>query len=166
MVINIYDKIHSIALADPLETSFMWWSWSSESSSPHPSSSCFHKKNLIIFNSLPFFKPLLDFIQCTMLTRMKRPITSLDFCYSGESETVSVQVFHQNLLQDFRKRVKNSKFPKFQECVSICAMVAAYDSGTTRANEMLTVLDAILPLFLKQIVQDKKTEVTVLICFF
>ena len=38
-------------------------------------------------------------------------------------------------------------------------MVAAYDSGTTRANEMLTVLDAILPLFLKQIVQDKKTEV-------
>ena len=120
-------------------------------------------KNLIIFNSLPFFKPLLDFIQCTMLTRMKRPITSLDFCYSGESETVSVQVFHQNLLQDFRKRVKNSKF---QECVSICAMVAAYDSGTTRANEMLTVLDAILPLFLKQIVQDKKTEVTVLLCLF
>ena len=45
-------------------------------------------------------------------------------------------------------------------------MVVAYDSGTTRANEMLTVLDAILPLFLKQIVQDKKTEVTVLICFF
>ena len=44
-------------------------------------------------------------------------------------------------------------------------MVAAYDSGTTRANEMLTVLDAILPLFLKQIVQDKKTEVTVLLCF-
>ena len=43
-------------------------------------------------------------------------------------------------------------------------MVAAYDSGTTRANEMLTVLDAILPLFLKQIVQDKKTEVTVLLC--
>ena len=40
-------------------------------------------------------------------------------------------------------------------------MVAAYDSGTTRANEMLTVLDAILPLFLKQIVQDKKTEVHV-----
>ena len=39
-------------------------------------------------------------------------------------------------------------------------MVAAYDSGTTRANEMLTVLDAILPLFLKQIVQDKKTEVS------
>ena len=27
------------------------------------------------------------------MTRMKRPITSLDFCYSGESETVSVQVF-------------------------------------------------------------------------
>ena len=44
-------------------------------------------------------------------------------------------------------------------------MVAAYDSGTTRANEMLTVLDAILPLFLKQIVQDKKTEVTVLLGF-
>ena len=38
-------------------------------------------------------------------------------------------------------------------------MVAAYDSGTPRANEMLTVLDAIFPLFLKTIVMDKKSEV-------
>ena len=84
---------------------------------------------------------------------MKRPITSLDFCYSGETETVSVQVLFENLKTCY------FGFVKLQECVSICAMVAAYDSGTTRANEMLTVLDAILPLFLKQIVQDKKTEV-------
>ena len=58
-------------------------------------------------------------------------------------------------------QIYNLEQMKLQECVSICAMVAAYDSGTTRANEMLTVLDAILPLFLKQIVQDKKTEVMV-----
>ena len=87
---------------------------------------------------------------------MKRPITSLDFCYSGETETVSVQVLFKT--QENLKTC-NFGFVKLQECVSICAMVAAYDSGTTRANEMLTVLDAILPLFLKQIVQDKKTEV-------
>lgn len=37
-------------------------------------------------------------------------------------------------------------------------MVAAYDSGTPRANEMLTVLDAILPLFFKSILMDKKSE--------
>ena len=124
-----------------------------------------------------------------VFVRMKRPISSLDFCYSGETETISVQVKILIFLQHviivlaflcmywtcrgwwqykkvcFCSREKvffcgHHHFKFLQECVSICAMVAAYDSGTTRANEMLTVLDAILPLFLKQIVQDKKTEVS------
>ena len=69
----------------------------------------------------------------------------------------SIKSFFVHERRCFYHRHIISKF--LQECVSICAMVAAYDSGTTRANEMLTVLDAILPLFLKQIVQDKKTEV-------
>ena len=67
---------------------------------------------------------------------MTKPIVSLDFCYTGESEAITVQ-----------------------ECISVCAMIAAYDSGTTRANEMLTVLDAILPLFLTDISNDKKSDV-------
>ena len=67
---------------------------------------------------------------------MRKPIVSLDFCYTGESENITVQ-----------------------ECISVCSMIAAYDSGTSRANEMLTVLDAILPLFLKGIVNDKKSDV-------
>ena len=66
-----------------------------------------------------------------------------------------------------------------QECVAVCAMVAAYDSGTTRleashillyyilypltslcrAHQMLTILDAILPLYLRQLVSDKTADV-------
>ena len=77
-----------------------------------------------------------DLLHVMELVKMKRPISSLDFCYSGEAETISVQ-----------------------ECISICAMVGAYDSGSIRTNEMLTVLDAIFPLFLRSIVMDKKREV-------
>ena len=65
---------------------------------------------------------------------MKKPMLSLDFCYSGETEIITVQ-----------------------ECISICAMVGSYNSGTTRANAMLTVLDAIIALFLKSIIADKKS---------
>ena len=75
-----------------------------------------------------------------------------DFCYTGDVEHISVQ-----------------------ECVAVCAMVAAYDSGTTRleashillypltvlcrAHQMLTILDAILPLYLRQLVSDKTADV-------
>jgi hypothetical protein len=85
---------------------------------------------------LSLSRPSRDLLHVMELVKMKRPISSLDFCYSGEAETVSVQ-----------------------ECISICAMVTAYDNGTVRANEMLTVLDAVMPLFLRSIVMDKKSEV-------
>ena len=38
-------------------------------------------------------------------------------------------------------------------------MVVAYDSGTKRSREMLTVLEAIMPYFLNSIVGDKKSDV-------
>ena len=44
------------------------------------------------------------------------------------------------------------------ECVSLCVLVIAYDSGTKRARQMLTILNAILPYFLRDLVRDKKTE--------
>ena len=47
-----------------------------------------------------------------MLTRMKRPITSLDFCYSGESETVSVQVFSPKSSSRFQKTGQEFKISK------------------------------------------------------
>ena len=44
------------------------------------------------------------------------------------------------------------------ECVSLCVLVVAYDSGTKRARQMLTILNAILPYFLRDLTRDKKTE--------
>ncbi len=55
-----------------------------------------------------------DLLHVLELVTIKKPVSSLDFCYAGESDTITVQ-----------------------ECISICSMVAAYDAGTTRANEML-----------------------------
>ena len=77
-----------------------------------------------------------DLLHVMELVKMPKPLVSLDFTYAGESENITVQ-----------------------ECISVCSMIASYDSGTTRANEMLTVLDAILPLFLKDIGNDKKSDV-------
>ncbi|XP_023345789.1 protein unc-80 homolog [Eurytemora carolleeae] len=80
-------------------------------------------------------RPANDILQVMELVKMKKPLSSLDFCYNGEGESINVQ-----------------------ECISICGMVAAYDSGTTRANEMLTVLDALIPIFLKNVLKDRKAE--------
>ena len=49
---------------------------------------------------------------------MKKPLTALDFCYQGEPENISVL-----------------------ECISLCVLVVAYDSGTRRARQMLTVME-------------------------
>ena len=80
--------------------------------------------------------PTKDLLHVMELVKMPKPLVSLDFCYTGEKENITVQ-----------------------ECISVCSMIAAYDSGTTRANQMLTVLDAILPLFLTDISNDKKSDV-------
>ena len=44
------------------------------------------------------------------------------------------------------------------ECISLCVLVVAYDSGTKRARQMLAILNAILPYFLRDLVRDKKSE--------
>ena len=49
---------------------------------------------------------------------MKKPLAALDFCYQGEPENISVL-----------------------ECISLCVLVVAYDSGTRRARQMLTVME-------------------------
>ena len=49
---------------------------------------------------------------------MKKPLSALDFCYQGEPENISVL-----------------------ECISLCVLVVAYDSGTRRARQMLTVME-------------------------
>ena len=44
------------------------------------------------------------------------------------------------------------------ECVSLCVLVVAYDSGTKRARQMLAVLEAVLPYFLRDLLRDKATD--------
>ena len=51
-----------------------------------------------------------DVINVLELVKMRKPLVSLDFCYTGDQEHISVQ-----------------------DCVSVCAMVAAYDSGSPRS---------------------------------
>lgn len=44
------------------------------------------------------------------------------------------------------------------ECISLCVLVVAYDSGTKRARQMLVVVEAIMPYFLRDLIRDKKTD--------
>ena len=76
-----------------------------------------------------------DLLHVMELVKMKKPLTALDFCYQGESEHISVL-----------------------ECISLCVLVIAYDSGTRRAREMLAILQAIFPYFLRDLQRDKKTD--------
>ena len=58
----------------------------------------------------------------------------------------------------FLKQLGDPENISVLECVSLCVLVVAYDSGTKRARQMLTILNAILPYFLRDLVRDKKTE--------
>ena len=63
---------------------------------------------------------------------MKKPLQALDFCYQGDPEHISVL-----------------------ECISLCVLVVAYDSSTKRARQMLMVLEAVMPYFLRDMIRDK-----------
>ena len=71
------------------------------------------------------------------LIKMRKPLESLDFCYIGESENITMQ-----------------------ECISVCGMIAASKTeDSPRSTDMLTILNSILPLHLAEICNDKKSEV-------
>ena len=76
-----------------------------------------------------------DLLHIMELVKLKKPISALDFCYQGDPENITVL-----------------------ECISLCVLVVAYDSGTRRAREMLAVLQAIFPYFLKDMLRDKKAD--------
>ncbi len=76
-----------------------------------------------------------DLLHVMELVKLKKPIQALDFCYQGDPENISVL-----------------------ECISLCVLVVAYDSGTRRAREMLAVLKAIFPYFLRDMLRDKKAD--------
>ena len=79
-----------------------------------------------------------DLLHIMELVRIKKPLTALDFCYQGEPETISIL-----------------------ECISLCVLVVAYDSGTKRARQMLTVLEAIMPYFLRDLTRKKSVDAKV-----
>ncbi len=76
-----------------------------------------------------------DLLHIMELVKLKKPLTALDFCYQGDPEHISVL-----------------------ECISLCVLVIAYDSGTRRAREMLAILQAVFPYFLRDLQRDKKSD--------
>lgn len=76
-----------------------------------------------------------DSLHIMELVKMKKPLAALDFCYQGDPENIGVL-----------------------ECISLCVLVVAYDSGTKRARQMLTILEAILPYFLRDLARDKCSD--------
>jgi hypothetical protein len=46
-------------------------------------------------------------LQVMELVKMKKPLASLDFCYSGECENISVQVFPPKFIPRFSRQYLN-----------------------------------------------------------
>ncbi|XP_046670285.1 uncharacterized protein LOC124360589 isoform X5 [Homalodisca vitripennis] len=86
--------------------------------------------------------PSPDPLNIGELVKEEKPLQAIDFCYHDESEMVTVL-----------------------DCISLCVMVVAYAADSLRAQQMLTILEAVLPCYLQQIrlpsyrrLQEGKTE--------
>uniref|UniRef100_A0A8D8WHB4 Protein unc-80 homolog n=1 Tax=Cacopsylla melanoneura TaxID=428564 RepID=A0A8D8WHB4_9HEMI len=84
--------------------------------------------------------PSPDPLNIGELVKEEKPLKAIDFCYHDENEMVTVL-----------------------DCISLCVMVVAYAAESTRAYQMLVILEAILPCYLKQIqcpmyTREGKTE--------
>ncbi|VVC45096.1 Hypothetical protein CINCED_3A015660 [Cinara cedri] len=84
-----------------------------------------------------FFKLILsletaspDPIHISELIKEEKPLKAVDFCYQDEDETITIQ-----------------------DCISLCVMVIAFSPETLRSYQMLLILEAILPCYLKHIQQ-------------
>ncbi|XP_018896454.1 protein unc-80 homolog isoform X1 [Bemisia tabaci] len=72
--------------------------------------------------------PSPDPLNIGELVREEQPLKAIDFCYHDESEMVTVL-----------------------DCISLCVMVVAYAADSQRSHQMLIILEAILPCYLRQI---------------
>ncbi|KAI5728949.1 hypothetical protein M8J77_023574 [Diaphorina citri] len=84
--------------------------------------------------------PSPDPLNIGELVKEEKPLKAIDFCYHDENEMVTVL-----------------------DCISLCVMVVAYAADSLRAYQMLVILEAILPCYLKQIqyplyTREGKTE--------
>ncbi|XP_073952386.1 unc80, NALCN channel complex subunit isoform X3 [Choristoneura fumiferana] len=72
--------------------------------------------------------PSPDPLHIAELIKEEKPLKPIDFCYRDEDEMVNVL-----------------------DCISLCVMVVSYSSESMRGYQMLIILEAILPCYVKQI---------------
>ncbi|KAL0104477.1 hypothetical protein PUN28_017301 [Cardiocondyla obscurior] len=72
--------------------------------------------------------PSPDPLNIGELVKEEKPLKAIDFCYHDENEMVDVL-----------------------DCISLCVMVIAYAPDSTRGQQMLIILEAILPCYVRQI---------------
>ncbi|CAK9824157.1 Protein unc-80 homolog [Anthophora retusa] len=72
--------------------------------------------------------PSPDPLNIDELVKEEKPLKAIDFCYHDENEMVTVL-----------------------DCISLCVMVIAYAPDSIRGQQMLTILEAILPCYVQQI---------------
>ncbi|KAG7191052.1 hypothetical protein KM043_007098 [Ampulex compressa] len=72
--------------------------------------------------------PSPDPLNIGELVKEEKPLKAIDFCYHDENEMVNVL-----------------------DCISLCVMVIAYAPDSIRGQQMLIILEAILPCYVQQI---------------
>ncbi|XP_041968693.1 protein unc-80 homolog [Aricia agestis] len=72
--------------------------------------------------------PSPDPLHIAELIKEEKPLKPIDFCYRDEDEMVNVL-----------------------DCISLCVMVVSYSAESIRGYQMLIILEAILPCYVKQI---------------
>ncbi|KZC08559.1 Protein unc-80 like protein, partial [Dufourea novaeangliae] len=72
--------------------------------------------------------PSPDPLNIDELVKEEKPLKAIDFCYHDENEMVNVL-----------------------DCISLCVMVIAYAPDSVRGQQMLIILEAILPCYVQQI---------------
>ncbi|KAG5895326.1 hypothetical protein JTB14_000598 [Gonioctena quinquepunctata] len=72
--------------------------------------------------------PSPDPLNIAELVKEDKPLKAIDFCYHDEDEMVTIL-----------------------DCISMCVMVVSYSSESVRGYQMLIILEAILPCYVKQI---------------
>ncbi|XP_065199931.1 protein unc-80 homolog isoform X3 [Planococcus citri] len=72
--------------------------------------------------------PSPDPLNIGELVKEEKPLKAIDFCYHDENEMINVV-----------------------DCISLCVMVVSYAADSLRAYQMLVILEAILPCYLRQI---------------
>ncbi|XP_023247885.1 protein unc-80 homolog [Copidosoma floridanum] len=72
--------------------------------------------------------PSPDPLNISELVKADKPLKAIDFCYHDEDEMVSIL-----------------------DCISLCVMVSSYSADSFRGQQMLTILEAIMPCYVKQI---------------